>query len=229
MTAGNEDFNALMAARGPIVFAFVLLLAFLLLLLSFRSLVIAAKAIVLNLLSVFASYGLLVVVFQWGWGEDLLDFKSTHSITSWLPLFLFVVLFSLSMDYHVFILSRVREAYDRGESTNRAIAHGIKSTAGVVTAAATVMVMTFAVFATLSQVAMKELGVGLAAAVLLDATIVRGVLLPSAMALLGERNWYLPKWLGWIPQISHGEHPVAPAEHLDPAARPQEEPVLAPA
>jgi RND superfamily putative drug exporter len=195
-TAGTEDFNALMRSRGPIVFGFVLVLAFGLLLFSFRSVVIAFKAVILNLLSVFASYGVLVAVFQWGWGQSLLNFHSVHAVTSWLPLFLFVVLFSLSMDYHVFILSRIREAYDGGLSTEDAVRHGVKSTAGVVTAAAFVMVATFAVFGTLSQVSMKELGVGLAVAVLLDATIVRGVLLPAAMKLLGDWNWYLPRWLG---------------------------------
>lgn len=228
MTAGNEDFKALMSARSPIVFAFVLVLAFGLLLLSFRSIVIAAKAIVLNLLSVFAAYGVLVAVFQWGWGERVLGFHSTGTITSWLPLFLFVVLFSLSMDYHVFILSRVREAFDRGRSTDEAVAHGIKSTAGVVTAAAIVMVMTFAVFATLTFVPMKQLGVGLAVAVLLDATLVRGVLLPAAMKLLGRWNWYLPRWLDWIPQISHGADEVPPGEA--PQTQPHdEERVLVPA
>ncbi|HXR41307.1 MAG TPA: MMPL family transporter [Acidothermaceae bacterium] len=223
MTAGTEDFNALMRARAPIVFAFVLVFAFLLLLLSFRSIVIAAKAIVLNLLSVFASYGVLVAVFQWGWGESLLHFKSAHAVTSWLPLFLFVVLFSLSMDYHVFIISRIREAFDKGDDTRSAIAHGIKSSAGVVTAAATVMVATFLVFASLSQVSMKELGVGLAVAVLLDATIVRGVLLPAAMKLLGEWNWYLPRWLDWIPSISHGEMPVPQPVVLEPHAEERRE------
>jgi uncharacterized membrane protein YdfJ with MMPL/SSD domain len=209
MTAGDKDFKDLMRGRAPIVFVLVLALAFILLLLSFRSIVIAAKAIVLNLLSVLAAYGLLVAVFQWGWGEKLLDFHSNGAITSWLPLFLFVVLFSLSMDYHVFILSRVREAFDKGASTEDAVRQGIKSTAGVVSAAAAVMVMTFSVFATLSFVPMKQLGVGLGAAVLLDATIVRGVLLPAAMKLLGRWNWYLPTWLQWIPEVSHGEEPVA--------------------
>ena len=218
-TAMNSDFNALMRTRAPIVFAFVLTFAFVLLLLSFRSIVIAAKAIVLNLLSVLASYGLLVAVFQWGWGEQLLHFKSTGAIAAWLPLFLFVVLFSLSMDYHVFILSRIREAYDRGASTDEAISRGIKSTAGVVTAAAVVMVMTFSVFAVLRSVSFKELGVGLAAAVLLDATIVRGVLLPSTMKLLGERNWYLPRWLEWIPRISHGAD-VEPVSESHPERQP---------
>ena len=150
-----------MSARVPLVFAFVLSLAFMLLLVTFRSIVIAAKAIVLNLLSVGAAYGILVAVFQWGWGESALAFESNGAIASWLPLFLFVILFGLSMDYHVFILSRIREAVDRGKSTDEAIAHGIKSTAGVVTSAAVVMVAVFAIFATLTSLEMKQMGIGL--------------------------------------------------------------------
>jgi uncharacterized membrane protein YdfJ with MMPL/SSD domain len=215
MTAGTADFNALMSSRLPWVFAFVLTLAFLLLLVTFRSVVIAAKAIALNLLSVGAAYGLLVLVFQHGWGESLLDFRSTGAITSWLPLFLFVVLFGLSMDYHVFILSRVREAYDRGMSSNDAIRHGITTTAGTVTSAAIIMVAVFGVFATLSAVEFKQMGVGLAAAILIDATIVRAVLLPAAMTLLGERNWYLPRWLEWLPRVSH-EPELAPQAEREP-------------
>ena len=203
-TAGNEDFNTFIKQRAVLIFGLVMVLAFLLLLASFRSLVIAFKAILLNLLSVGAAYGVLVAVFQWGWGESTLNFTSTHAIASWLPLFLFVVLFGLSMDYHVFILSRVREAFDRGASTEQAVASGIKATAGTVTAAATVMVFVFLTFATLSQVSFKELGVGLAVAVLLDATIVRGLLLPATMKLLGDWNWYLPSWLDWLPEVSHG-------------------------
>jgi uncharacterized membrane protein YdfJ with MMPL/SSD domain len=180
---------------------FVLVLAFGLLLVAFRSVVIAAKAVVLNLLSVAAAYGLLVAVFQWGWGESLLGFESTGAILSGLPLFLFVVLFGLSMDYHVFILSRVREAYDRGLSTDEAVAHGIKATAGVVSAAAFVMVAVFSIFLTLSTVSLKQFGFGLAAAILIDATIVRAVLLPATMKLLGEWNWYLPSWLQWLPPL----------------------------
>jgi len=221
MTAETADFNALMSSRLPYVFAFVLGLAFVLLLVTFRSLVIAAKAIALNLLSVGAAYGLLVLVFQHGWGESLLGFRSTGAITSWLPLFLFVVLFGLSMDYHVFILSRVREAYDRGMSTNDAIRHGLKTTAGTVTSAAIIMVAVFGVFATLSAIEFKQLGVGLAAAILIDATIVRAVLLPAAMTLLGERNWYLPRWLAWLPRVGaerSGEPLVAPAP--EPAREP---------
>jgi uncharacterized membrane protein YdfJ with MMPL/SSD domain len=151
-----------------------------------------------------AAYGLLVAVFQWGWGESLLGFESNGGITPWLPMFLFVILFGLSMDYHVFILSRVREAYDRGLSSDDAVAHGIKTTAGVVTSAATVMVGTFAVFAILPVIDMKEMGIGLAAAVLIDATIIRAVLLPATMKLLGDWNWYLPKWLEWLPHLDHG-------------------------
>ena len=211
-TAVSEDFNALMAQRMPLVMAFVLVLAFGLLLVAFRSIVIAAKAVVLNLLSVAAAYGLLVAVFQWGWGENLLGFDSTGAITSWLPLFMFVILFGLSMDYHVFILSRVRELYDRGLDTEEAVAKGIKSTAGVVTAAATVMVAVFGIFVTLSTIDMKQLGFGLAAAILIDATIVRAVLLPATMKLLGDWNWYLPNWLQWLPRLEHERAPEAALE-----------------
>jgi uncharacterized membrane protein YdfJ with MMPL/SSD domain len=200
-TANSEDGNKLLKHAWPIVFAFVLGLAFLLLLVSFRSLVIPIKAIVLNLLSVGAAYGVLIAVFQKGWGESLLNFKSNGGIASWLPIFMFVILFGLSMDYHVFILSRVREAYDRGMKTEDAVAHGIKTTAGVVTSAALVMVGVFSIFATLPILDMKELGIGLAAAVLIDATIVRAVLLPATMKLLGDWNWYLPKRLEWLPKL----------------------------
>jgi len=203
-TAGSYDWNQMMKSSIPIVFGFVLTFAFLLLLLSFRSIVIAATAVVLNLLSVAAAYGVVVAVFQWGWGQHALGFKSYGGVAPWLPLFMFVLLFGLSMDYHVFILSRIREARDRGMSTQDAIAHGIKTTAGTVTSAALVMVGAFLVFATLPIVDMKEMGVGLAAAVLIDATIVRAVLLPAVMKLLGDRNWYLPSWLEWLPRFHHG-------------------------
>jgi RND superfamily putative drug exporter len=209
MTAGSKDFLDVMKSRLPIVFGFVLSLAFILLLVTFRSIVVPIKAIVLNLLSVGAAYGILTLVFQDGHGEKLLDFQSVGGITSWLPLFLFVILFGLSMDYHVFILSRVREAVDRGMRTDDAVSYGIKSTAGVVTSAAAVMVAVFAAFAISTDQQMKQLGVGLAAAILIDATIVRAVLLPATMKLLGERNWYLPKRLGWLPKFDH-EPAVAP-------------------
>ncbi|HEY1853864.1 MAG TPA: MMPL family transporter [Solirubrobacterales bacterium] len=207
-TAGSVDFNDLLAQRVPLVFAFVLTAAFLLLLFSFRSLVIPITAIALNLLSVGAAYGLVVWIFQDGHFEGLLDFTSTGSITAWLPLFLFVVLFGLSMDYHVFILTRIREAYDRGMSTEEAVAHGLKTTAGVVTSAAAVMVAVFAIFATLSFLDFKQMGVGLAAAILIDATVIRGVLLPAVMQMLGERNWYLPRWLEWLPRGGREERPA---------------------
>jgi RND superfamily putative drug exporter len=208
-TAGSYDWNEKMKSSLPLVFGFVLIFGFLLLLASFRSLVIAAKAVVLNLLSVAAAYGVVVAVFQFGWGKNLLNFTSNGSVAPWLPLFMFVILFGLSMDYHVFILSRVREAYDRGMSTEDAVAHGIKTTAGTVTSAALVMVGVFSIFATLPILDMKEMGIGLATAVLIDATIVRGVLLPASMKLLGDWNWYLPNWLRWLPKIEHHSLPVA--------------------
>jgi len=203
-TAASYDANSNMKHNAPLVFGFVLAFAFLLLLVSFRSIVIAAKAVVLNLLSVAAAYGVVIAVFQWGWGENVLNFNSNGGIAQWLPLFMFVILFGLSMDYHVFILSRIREAYDRGLSTEDAVAHGIKTTAGTVSSAALVMVGVFMIFATLPFLDFKEMGIGLAAAVLIDATIVRGVLLPASMKLLGDWNWYLPNWLGWLPKLEHG-------------------------
>jgi RND superfamily putative drug exporter len=220
-TAQAKDFNDQMKSVAPLVFGFVLLFAFVLMLVSFRSLVIAAKAIVLNLLSIGAACGILVLVFQHGWGKGLLGFEFTGGIDPFLPILLFVILFGLSMDYHVFILSRVREAYDRGMSTDEAIAHGIKTTAGVVTSAAFVMVGVFAIFATLSMLILKQFGVGLAAAILIDATIVRAILLPASMKLLGDWNWYLPRWLEWLPHLEHGgsfEEPKPPS--APPALKP---------
>jgi uncharacterized membrane protein YdfJ with MMPL/SSD domain len=210
VTAGSKDFIDAMTAHAPIVFLFVLSLAFILLLVTFRSIVVPIKAIVLNLLSVGAAYGILVLVFQDGHGEKALDFQSVGGVAPWIPLFLFVILFGLSMDYHVFILSRVREAVNRGMSNDDAVAHGLKSTAGVVTSAALVMVAVFGSFALASDQLAKQIGIGLAAAILIDATIIRGVLLPATMKLLGDRNWYLPKRLEWLPTI-HREPQVAPA------------------
>jgi uncharacterized membrane protein YdfJ with MMPL/SSD domain len=197
--AGNVDWQDSMKSHLPLVFGFVLALSFLLLLFTFRSVVIPITSIALNLLSVGAAYGLLVLVFQDGLGGSLLGAHS-DGVTSWLPLFLFVVLFGLSMDYHVFILSRIKELVDRGMPTEKAIERGIGSTAGTVTSAAIVMVAVFSIFATLSFIEFKQMGVGLAAAILIDATLVRGVLLPATMKLLGERNWYLPSWLQWLPR-----------------------------
>jgi RND superfamily putative drug exporter len=209
--AESKDFNEMLAKRLPLVFAFVLGLAFLLLLVTFRSLVVPIKAIVLNLLSVGAAYGVLVLVFQKGLGESLLGFHSNGGVSSWLPLFLFVILFGLSMDYHVLILSRVREAVDRGLNSDDAVREGITATAGTVTSAAMVMVAVFSIFATLSILDMKEMGIGLAVAVLIDATIVRAILLPATMKLLGDRNWYLPSALGWLPRVGGSEPEADPA------------------
>ena len=217
MTAQSKDFNDKLSSVAPLVFGFVLLLAFGLMLVAFRSIVIALKAIVLSLLSIAAAYGVMVLVFQHGWGKGFLGFESTAGIDAFLPIFMFVILFGLSMDYHVFIISRMREAYDRGMTTEQAITHGIKTTAGVVTSAALVMVCVFAVFATLSMLIFKQFGVGLAAAILIDATIVRAVLLPATMKLLGDWNWYLPSWLEWLPHLEHGDS--VPVEHrLTPSA-----------
>jgi RND superfamily putative drug exporter len=174
---------------------FVLVLTFLVMTLTFRSVVVALASILLNLLSVAASYGLLVLVFQGTWAEHLLGFTSMGAIVSWLPLFLFVVLFGLSMDYHVFVVSRIREAVRRGVPNREAVAEGITSSAGVVSSAAIVMVGVFSIFATLSTIDMKQLGIGLAAAILLDATIIRAVVLPSLMTMLGNANWWAPKFL----------------------------------
>jgi uncharacterized membrane protein YdfJ with MMPL/SSD domain len=217
MTAQAKDVNAQLKSAAPIVFGFVLVLAFALLLVAFRSIVIAVKAILLNLLSVAASYGALVLVFQHGYGKQLLGFEHTSGIVPFMPIFLFVILFGLSMDYHVLILSRVREYRDRGASTDEAVAHGIKATAGVVTSAAIVMVCVFAIFGTLSMMIFKQFGVGLAVAVLIDATIVRAILLPASMKLLGERNWYLPRWLEWLPRLDHADT-IEPAPQAPAAA-----------
>ncbi|MBD9732807.1 MMPL family transporter [Streptomyces sp. H28] len=209
--AGSKDFNDQLVGSVAPVFAFVVVFAFLLMLLSFRSLTIAITSILLNLLSVGAAYGILVAVFQHGWGASLVGAEGVGAIVTWLPLFLFVILFGLSMDYHVFVVSRIREARMRGRGTRDAIQHGVVTTAGVVTSAAVIMVAVFAIFGTLSMQSMKQMGVGLAAAVLIDATVIRGVLLPSVMALLGERNWYLPKWLHRLPDLTHDEAPEAVA------------------
>jgi uncharacterized membrane protein YdfJ with MMPL/SSD domain len=218
LTAAWIDSKNEVKSQLPAVFAFVLLFAFVLMLFAFRSLVIAAKAIVLNLLSVAAAYGVLVLVFQHGVGKGFLGFSSTAGIDPVIPLLLFVILFGLSMDYHVFILSRIREAVIRGMGTDEAVAYGIRTTAGVVTSAAIVMVFVFAVFATLSMMFFKQFGVGLAVAVLLDATIVRAVLLPASMKLLGDWNWYLPSWLEWLPHFDPEEGEPAPESSPTPVS-----------
>ena len=224
LTAAWKDQADDMKSKLPPVVTFVLVFAFGLMLVAFRSLVIAAKAVLLNLLSVAAAYGVLVLVFQHGVGKGLLGFSSTDGIDPVVPLLMFVILFGLSMDYHVFILSRIRETFDRGATMDEAVAHGIKSTAGVVTSAAIVMVAVFAIFATLSMLFFKQFGVGLAAAILIDATIVRGVLLPATMKLLGDWNWYLPRWLQWLPRLEHQEADVAPEVKPAPQAAPEAKP-----
>ena len=219
-TAETRDFDEQMKSVAPLVFGFVLLLAFLLMLITFRSVVIAFKAILLNLLSIGAAYGVLVLVFQEGWGKAVLGFDVTGGIDPFLPVLLFVILFGLSMDYHVFILSRIREAYDGGMTTEAAVAHGIKTTAGVVTSAAIVMVAVFSVFGALQAMIFKQFGVGLAAAILIDATLIRAILLPATMSLLGRWNWYLPGWLEWPPHLEHGRYP----DPVDTTTPPEPEP-----
>ncbi|MBJ7353245.1 MAG: MMPL family transporter [Thermoleophilaceae bacterium] len=214
--ASSVDFSDNLKDRAPLIFGFVLSLAFLLLLITFRSIVVPIKAIILNLLSVAAAYGVLVLVFQNGWGHELIGFEPNGSIAPFLPMFLFVILFGLSMDYHVFILSRIKEAYDGGMSSDDAVRFGIRSTAGVVTSAAVVMVAVFAIFGSLTFLPMKQMGVGLSAAILIDATIIRAVLLPATMKLLGDRNWYLPSWLEWLPQVKGEASPTAPTAPTAP-------------
>jgi len=200
-TADNVDFIDAMNAWLPIVFAFVLGLSFVLLTVVFRSLVIAATSIALNLLSVGAAYGLVVLVFRYGVGAGLLGFQRIDAIEAWVPLFLFSVLFGLSMDYQVFLLSRIKERYDRTGSTTDAVSHGVISTARLITGAALIIVAVFGGFAMGDLVMFQQMGFGVAAALLIDATIIRSILLPAAMDLLGRWNWYLPSWLDWLPRI----------------------------
>jgi RND superfamily putative drug exporter len=185
----------------PIVFAFVLGLSFLILLLVFRSIVVPLKAIVMNVLSVGAAYGLMVLVFQLGVGNELVGWSKVERIDAWIPLFMFAVLFGLSMDYHVFLLSRIRERFDQTHDNAASVGHGVRATAGMITGAALIMVSVFAGFSAGELVMYQQLGFGLAVAVILDATIVRTVLVPASMILLGDLNWYLPGWLGWLPRI----------------------------
>jgi putative drug exporter of the RND superfamily len=198
-TATSYDWSTTLRARMPVVFAVVAGLAFLVLMIAFRSIALPLISVVLNLLSVGAAYGVITLIFQDGRLQGLLGFSTNGAIAQWVPLFMFVFLFGLSMDYHVFILSRIRERCISGMRTADAVTSGIAASAGVVTSAAVIMVAVFSIFATLSFVDVKTLGIGLAVAVLIDATVVRGILVPAAMALLGERSWYLPGWLDWLP------------------------------
>jgi uncharacterized membrane protein YdfJ with MMPL/SSD domain len=201
-TAGNVDFNTTIKHHMPLIFGFVVLLTIALMLLCFRSLAVALTAIALNALSVTAAYGAMVWAFQDGHLQGALGFHSTGAIVPWVPLFLFAVLFGLSMDYHVFIVSRIRELVDRGYSTKEAVDRGIRSTASTVTSAAMVMVGVFSIFSTLGLLGMKQMGFGLAVSVLIDATVIRALLLPAAMTLLGERNWWLPRALARLPRLN---------------------------
>jgi RND superfamily putative drug exporter len=216
--AASDDWNTALGNRIALVFAFVMGVTFLLMLAAFGSIVIATTTIGLNLLSVGAAYGVLVAVFQHGWGAALLGTTAPGALESWIPLFIFVVLFGLSMDYNVFVVSRIKEGHDHGMATRQAVAHGIRSTAGVVTSAAVIMVAVFAVFGTLTLQQFKQLSVGLAVAVLLDATVVRGVLLPSVMILLGDRNWYQPRWLSRLRPPQPPEPGGTPGPGNQPAA-----------
>ena len=204
-TAGSIDFRDKMTGSAPYVFGFVLGLAFLLLLVMFRSIIMPFKAIALNLLSVGAAYGVLVMVFQWGWGVSLLGVEATGMISTWLPLFLFSILFGLSMDYHMLLLNRIKESYDGGKSNDESVSEGIKITAGQITSAAAIMVGVFGTFALGRSIELKQMGLGLGVAVLIDATVIRSILLPASMKLLGDTNWYLPRWLEWLPKLGDPE------------------------
>ncbi|NWJ46803.1 MAG: MMPL family transporter [Chloroflexi bacterium] len=201
-TAQVVDIVKIYTDAMPLVFAFVLGLSFLLLLIAFHSLVIPVTAIILNLLSTSAAYGAMVLVFQEGWFDQQIGIKTTGVIESWVPVFIFTILFGLSMDYHLFILTRIKETKDKGANSNEAVAKGISATSGVITSAAAIMVMVFAVFVTLQLVIIKQVGLGLAVAVFVDATLIRSLLLPATMRLLGKWNWYIPKFLDWIPQVT---------------------------
>ncbi|MDQ4133306.1 MAG: MMPL family transporter, partial [Actinomycetota bacterium] len=216
-TAFNKDFFEITSEYMPLVFAFVLGLSFILLTVAFRSIVVPLKAILLNLLSVAAAYGLIVLVFQKGIGNELFGFEKVEAIEAWLPLFLFSVLFGLSMDYHVFLLSRVREHYDQTGDNTESVAYGLRTTASIITGAALIMVAVFSGFAGGELVSFQQMGFGLAAAVLIDATIVRSILVPASMKLLGTRNWYLPRWLEWLPKVQvEGAHPERREEEAAP-------------
>ena len=231
MTAMATDYNHLAEDYTPLVFIFVLGLSFILLMIAFRSIVVPAKAIVMNLLSVGAAYGTIVLVFQKGYLAGFFGFQTVPAIESWLPLFLFCVLFGLSMDYHVFLLSRIKEHYDLTKRNSESVASGLQATAKLITGAALIMVAVFGGFASGSLVALQQMGFGLAVAVLLDATVVRSVLVPASMALLGDRNWYLPAWLNWLPNlnIEGVEHPAPAAPVAAPVAQPVPTPMPVPA
>ncbi|MBA3309623.1 MAG: MMPL family transporter [Nocardioidaceae bacterium] len=209
-TAENIDYSELINYWLPIVLAFVLGLSLILLTVVFRSLVLSATAVVLNLLSVGAAYGLLVLVFQKGYGADLLGFQQVERVEAWVPVFLFSVLFALSMDYHVFLLTRIRERYADSGDTVDAVVHGIAATGRIITGVALIIVVVFAGFATGDLVMFQQMGFGVGVALLVDATLIRMVIVPAAMAVLGRWNWYLPSWLHWLPELHVEGDPWAP-------------------
>jgi RND superfamily putative drug exporter len=211
-TAAGIDYSAVIASRLPIFVGAVLVLSFLLLMVVFRSVLVPAKAVLMNVLSIGAAYGLMVAVFQWGWAGNIFGVDHGGPIEPWAPMMLFAIVFGLSMDYEVFLLSRVREEHDRSGDNSAAVVEGLAGTARVITAAAAIMVAVFASFALGDSRPIKLIGTGLAAAVLVDATIVRCVLVPATMELLGERNWWLPRWLKRItPRVNvDGTHELQP-------------------
>jgi len=212
--AATLDIVGIYSDATPRIFAFVLGLSFLLMLIAFRSIVIPIKAILLNLLSTGAAFGVMVLVFHEGWFADQLGIVPGGVIESWVPIFIFTILFGLSMDYHLFILTRIKEARDRGLDSRAAVARGISVTSGTITSAASIMVVVFAVFVTFSFVFIQQLGLGLAVAVFIDATLIRSVLLPATMTLLGDWNWWLPGWLGWLPHITIEAESAEPEPEL---------------
>ena len=212
LTAASTDFSAYLGSRMPMLIGAVLLLSFLLLMLVFRSILVPLKAVIMNLLSIGAAYGVIVAIFQWGWGRDLIGVDKAGPIDPWIPMFMFAIVFGLSMDYEVFLLSRIKEEYDRTKDNAVAVADGLAATARVITAAALIMFCVFGAFALGDDRALKLFGLGLAIAVLFDATIVRMILVPATMELLGDRNWWIPKWIDRIlPTIDvegpHTENP----------------------
>ncbi len=210
-SAQSADFFALVDRYTPIVFGFVLSFAFVLLLIVFRSVVIPVKSIIMNLLSVGAAYGVMVMVFQWGWAPGFLGFTQVQAIDAWIPLLMFTILFGLSMDYHIFLLSRIRERFDETGDNTESVVFGLRSTANIITGAAAIMVTVFGGFALGDLPMMQQVGVGLAVSVFLDASIVRMILVPASMRLLGDWNWYLPSWLSWLPDVRVEREPsVAP-------------------
>ena len=220
VTAENVDYFDAVTNPTPYVLLFVLGLSFILLTVAFRSIVVALVSVLLNLLSVGAAYGLLTLVFLDGHGAGLFGFQHTHVIDAWVPLFLFSVLFGLSMDYQVFLMSRIKERYDASGSTHDAVVGGVATTARIITGAALIIVVVFAGFAAGKLVMFQQMGFGVAVALLLDATVIRSVVLPSTLALLDRRSWYLPRWLEWLPHVEVERAAEAPAVAGPLALRP---------